>query len=125
MTLVFNLESSSCFAGRDGRDALDEPVRAEAAQVVGHLPRGDGLGGDAEDLGHDRPQVAVGEAAGKEPEGAQRREQGMGAGVAEADGRDAGSGLGGEGLADSGDGVLAVGGVVADLLGVKEAPGGG
>jgi hypothetical protein len=97
-------------------DALDEAVHPQAPQVVGHLPRGDGLGGNAGELRHDRAQIAVGEAAGKKPEDAQRREQGMGAGVAEADGRDAGPGLGDEGLADLGDRVLAVGGVVADLL---------
>jgi hypothetical protein len=100
-------------------------VQAQAAQVVGHLPRGDGLGGNAEELGHDRPQVAVGEAAGKEPEDAQGGEQRMGAGVAEPQARDAGAGLGGERLADLGDGFLAVGGVVADCLDVEETPGGG
>jgi hypothetical protein len=47
----------------------------------------------------------------------------MGAGVAEADGRDAGPGLGGDGLADLGDRGLAVGGVVADFLDVEETPG--
>jgi hypothetical protein len=76
------------------------------------------------ELGHDGPQVAVGEAAGKEPEDAQRREQGMGARVTEADGRDGGPGLGGEGLADLGDRGLAVGGVVADHLDVEETPAG-
>ena len=100
-------------------------MHAEAAQVAGHLPRGDGLGGNAEDLGHDRPQVAVGEAAGKESEDAQGGEQAMSAGVADSDGRDAGPGLGGEGLADLGDRGLAVGREVADFLDVEETPGGG
>ena len=49
----------------------------------------------------------------------------MGAGVAEPQARDAGAGLGGERLADLGDGFLAVGGVVADCLDVEETPGGG
>jgi hypothetical protein len=31
------------------RDALDEPVLAQAPEVVSHLPRGNGLGGDAEE----------------------------------------------------------------------------
>ena len=53
------------------RDAFDEPVLAQAAQVVSHLLRGDGLGGHAEDLREDGTQVAVGEAAGEEPEYAQ------------------------------------------------------
>ena len=61
-------------------------IKPGAAQVVGHLPRGDGLGGHAEDLGHDGAQVAVGEAAGKQPEDAQGCEQGVDAGVAEVAG---------------------------------------
>jgi hypothetical protein len=40
-------------------------------------------------LREDGAQVAVGEAAGKEPEHAQRGEQGMGAGIAEPQARDA------------------------------------
>ena len=58
---------------KGARDALDEPVLAKAAQVVGHLPQDYGLGGNAEELRHDRAHVAVGEAAVKEPEHAQRR----------------------------------------------------
>lgn len=106
-------------------NALDEAVHAQAAQVVGHLPRGDGLGGRAEELGHDRPQVAVGEAAGKKPEHAKRREERAGAGVAEPQAGGAGAGPGGDRLAGLGDDFLAVGGVVADLLDVEETPGGG
>jgi hypothetical protein len=106
------------------RDPLDEAVHPQAAQVVGHLPRGYGLGGHAEELGHDGPQVAVGDAAGKEPEDAQGGEQGMGAGVAEPQARDAGAALGSERLAELNDSVLAVGGIMAYFLDVEETPGG-
>ena len=106
------------------RDALDEPVLAQAAQVVGHFPRGDGLGGHAGELGQDGAQVAVGEAAGKKPEHAQGREQGVDAGITEAHARDAGAGPGGEGIADLADGGLAAGGVVAEFLDVQQTPGG-
>ena len=42
----------------------------------------------------------------------------MGAGIGEAQARDAGAGLGDDGTGDLGDGGLAVGGVVAEFLGV-------
>jgi hypothetical protein len=100
-------------------------VHPQAAQVAGHLPRGYGLGRDAGELGHDRPQVAVGEAAGKKPEDADRGEQRMGAGIGQAQAGDAGAGFGGERLADPGDDFLAAGGIVADFLDVQQAPGGG
>ena len=74
------------------RDAFDEPVQAQAAQVVGHLPGGHGLGGHAEEGRQDGAQVAVGEAAGQQPEDAQGGEQGVDAGVAEAQPGDAGPG---------------------------------
>jgi len=44
--------------------------------------------------------------------------------LAQAQGRDAGASWGGEGLADLGDGGLAVGGVVAEFLGVQQTPAG-
>ena len=69
------------------RDALDEPVLAQPPEVVGDLPRGDGLGGHAEQWREDGAQVAVGEAVGKQPEHAQGGEQGMDAGVGEAQAR--------------------------------------
>jgi hypothetical protein len=79
------------------RDAFDEPVLAQAPQVIGHLPRGDGLGRHAEELRQDGAQVAVGESAGKEPEHAQGCEQGLDAGIAQVHARYAGAG-GGQGL---------------------------
>jgi len=48
----------------------------------------------------------------------------VGAGITQAQARDAGAGLGDEGMGDLGDGGLAVGGVVAEFLGVQQAPGG-
>ena len=98
------------------RDAFDEAALAQAAQVVGHLPRGYGFGGQAEELGQDGPQVAVGEAAGKEPEDAQGCQQGVSAGIAQAQGCDTGAGGGGEGLADLGERGVADGGIVAYVL---------
>ena len=48
----------------------------------------------------------------------------MDAGVAQAQARDAGTGLGDDGTGDLGDGGLAVGGVVAEFLDVQQTPGG-
>ncbi len=67
----------------------------------------------------DGAQVAVGEAAGKKPEDAQGREQGVDAGIGEAHARDAGAGPGGEGVADLADRGLAAGGIVAEFLDVQ------
>ena len=82
------------------------------------------LGGHAEELREDGAQVAVGEAAGKKPEHAQRREQGVDAGITEAHARDAGAGPGDEGGADLADGGLAAGGIVAEFPDVQQTPGG-
>ena len=46
-------------------DALDEPVFAEAAQVVSHLPGSDVLGCLAEEGRDQGAQLAVGEPAGQ------------------------------------------------------------
>jgi hypothetical protein len=48
----------------------------------------------------------------------------VGAGVAEAQARDAGPGRGDQRGGDLGDGGLAVGGVVAEFLDVQQTPGG-
>ncbi len=69
-------------------DAFDELVGAEPAQVVGDLAGGDG--GQAAELGGEVAQVAVGEAAGQEPEDQQGGEQGLDAGLGEAAGRGCG-----------------------------------
>ena len=50
------------------RDALDEPVVSEPAQVVGHLSGGDVGGCQAAEFGGELTQVAVVEAVGLEPE---------------------------------------------------------
>ena len=46
------------------RDALDEPVEAEPAQVVGHAALGHGTRGEPEQRGEEFSQVAVGEPIG-------------------------------------------------------------
>ena len=45
-------------------DAVDEPVRAQPPQVVGHLPGGDVLGRGAEEGRDQGAQVTVGEPVG-------------------------------------------------------------
>ena len=73
------------------RDAGDEAVFAEAAQVVGHLPGGDVLGRLAEEGRDQGAQLAVGEPAGQQPVDEQGLQQGVDAGVAEAQPGDAGA----------------------------------
>ena len=58
-------------------DAFDDTVGAQAPQVVGHLPGGDGLGRSAEQGREQGAQVAVGESAGQEPEDQQGVQQGL------------------------------------------------
>ena len=48
-------------------DTGDEPVGAESAQVVGHLPGGDVLGRGAEQGRDQCAQLAVGEPVRKQP----------------------------------------------------------
>ena len=67
-------------------------------------------------------EVAVGEAVGQEPEGAQGGEQGLDALVGEAQAGDARAGGGDDGGGDGSDRGGAVGGVVADSLDVKQTP---
>jgi hypothetical protein len=59
-------------------DALDEPVVAQAPEVVAELPAGHGLGGGAEQGGQVVAKVAAGEAAGQQAEDADGRQQGLG-----------------------------------------------
>jgi hypothetical protein len=64
------------------RDAGDQAVGAEAAQVIAHLPGGDlGL---AEQVSEQAAQVAVAESVRAQPERQQRLQQGVGAGLAQA-----------------------------------------
>src|SRR6478609_4548895 len=57
------------------RDLSDEAVAAQSAQVVGHLPGGDGLRGQTAELSGEAPQVLVGEPVWLQPEFEQRGEQ--------------------------------------------------
>src|SRR5450755_1848452 len=82
-------------------DPLDELVAAEAAQVVGDLPGGDSR--QAAQFGGDLAQVAVGEAAGQQPEDQQRGQQGVAAGLGQGQAWDTGSGAGEYGAGDGGD----------------------
>ena len=107
------------------RDAGDEAVFAEAAQVVGHLPGGDVLGALAEEGRDEGAQLAVGEAAGQQPVDEQGLQQRVDAGVAEPQPGDAGAGGGDDGRGQGGEGLGAADGVVADGLDAEQAPVGG
>ena len=65
-------------------DALDEPAQPQSAQVVGHAAAAVLLDRQADQRRHGFAQVPVLEAVGQHPEGEQRGEQGLHAGVAEA-----------------------------------------
>ncbi len=107
------------------RDAFDDLVGAEPAQVVADLAAGHGLWCFPELGGEVVPQVAAGEASWPEREGAAGAQEGLDAGVRESHSRDAGAGgaddRAGEGFERGGS----VGGVVADAFGVQQAPVGG
>jgi hypothetical protein len=70
-------------------DTGDEAVEAEAAQVVGHLPGGHGLGGGTELVGYEGPEVSVGEPVGTEHELGDGCHEGEDAAVTETQGGDA------------------------------------
>jgi len=107
------------------RDAFDDLVGAEPAQVVADLAAGHVPGIFSQLGGEEMPQVAAGEAGGPERERAAGREERLDAGVGEEHAGDAGAGRtddrAGEHLQGGGSG----GGVVADAFGVQEAPVGG
>ena len=74
------------------RDAGDEVVFAEAAQVVSHLPGGDVLGGLAEELGAIRVRSSrLVKPAGQQPVDEQGLQQRVDARVAEPQSGDAGA----------------------------------
>ena len=104
------------------RDAGDEPVFAEAAQVVGHLAGGDVLGRGAEEGRDQGAQLAVGEAAGQQPVDEQGLQQRVDARVAEPQPGDAGAGGGDQRRGQGGEGPGAADGVVADGLDAEQAP---
>jgi len=72
--------------------SLDQAVAAESAEVVGGLSGGDGGRVQAAELGGQPAEIAVGEAVQVGPEGQQRRQQGMAAGLAKPQARDGGAG---------------------------------
>src|SRR5215471_21280792 len=96
------------------RDALDEPVVAQPAEVIAELPAGHGLGGGAEQGCQVVAQVAAGEAAGQQAEDAPGRQQGLGPLAGEGHPGDALAGAGGDWAGDGGQGGGAVGGVAAE-----------
>jgi hypothetical protein len=64
------------------RDADDQPVDAQPAQVIAHLAGGDRV--STEQSGEQGAQVAVGEPVRVQPEHQQGLEQGVGAAIAQA-----------------------------------------
>ena len=105
-------------------DSFDQPVEAEAAQVVAHAALGHGLGWQPEQGCEQCSQVAVGEPGGQQAADDQRCEQRLGGGRVETQG--------GDSLVVDDDGVahLVVGvgsgdRVAADSLHLQEAPVGG
>lgn len=70
-------------------------------------------------------QVAVSETAGQQTEHAQRGEQRLDAWIGESQSGDALAGGGGDGFGDGGQGIGAVGGIVAESLDAQQASVGG
>ena len=106
------------------RDALDQPAQPQAAQVVGHPAAAVVVDGQPEQRRDGFAQVAVLEAVGQNMEGEQRREQGLCAGVAEAQRRGAlavDDARPVEVVEPFGSDIA----VVADALGARQAPVGG
>ena len=104
------------------RDAFDDLVGAEPAQVVADLAAGHVPGIFSQLGGEEKPQVAAGEAGGPQRERGAGREERLDAGVGEAHARDAGAGRADDGIGKSFQGGGPGGGVVADAFGVQEAP---
>ena len=104
------------------RDALDDLVGAEPAQVVADLAAGHVLWRFPELGAEVVPQVAAGEAGGPEREGAAGTQEGLDAVAGEPHPGDVGAGRAddraGECVERGGSG----GGVVADAFGVEQAP---
>ena len=96
------------------RYAGDEAAGAQSSQVIGHLPGGELVGRDGQQVGDDGAQIVVGEPVGLQPKQRQGREQGVAALFTQAQARDAGPGGGGDRCRDGVQGVGAGDGVVAD-----------
>ena len=104
-------------------DAFDQVVAAEPAQVVSDLPGGDG--GQAAQFGGELAQVAVGEAAGQQPEDQQRGQEGVAAGLGQGQAGDTSSAAGDYGAGEGGDLVGSGDRVVAESFKAQQAPVGG
>ena len=83
------------------------------------------IGGQAAEFGDEVAQVAVGEAAGQQPEDQQGGQQCVGAGLGQAQARDAGAAAGDDGAGDGGDRFGAGDRVVAESFDGQQAPAGG
>jgi hypothetical protein len=106
-------------------DAFDEPVGAQAPQVVGHLAGGDVLESFAEEGRGEGAQLTVGESVRQQPVDEQGPQQGVNPGVAEAQSGDAGALAGDDRGGEIGKGLRAADRVVADGLDAEQAPVGG
>jgi hypothetical protein len=100
------------------RDAFDDLVGAQPAQVVADLAAGHVLWRFPELGAEVVPQVAAGEAGGPEREGAAGAKEGLDAGVRESHPGDAGAGGADDGAGDRFQRGGSAGGVVADAFGV-------
>jgi hypothetical protein len=107
------------------RDALDDLVGAQPAQVVADLAAGHTLWCLPQLRGEVVPQVAAGEAGGLERKGAAGAEEGLDARVREPHPGDAGAGGADDGAGDRFERGGSGCGVVADAFGVQQAPVGG
>ena len=102
------------------RDAFDESMVSQPAQVVGSLSAAERSWSTSEKRREVFAQVTVGEATGQQPEHAQDREQCLDAVVGEAHPGHALTGLSVDRFGDRGDRGGAIGGVVAESSDVKE-----
>jgi hypothetical protein len=67
--------------------AFNQAMQSQSPQVIGHLPGGELVWGQAQERREQRPQIAVGEPVGQQTKGDQGVEQGLDARVGEAQGR--------------------------------------
>ncbi len=115
------------------RDAFDQAVQAQPAEVVGGAPGRPGVAVDAEQLREVGAQVLVEEPAGVQPEDEQDVQECLGARVGQAQPGDAGPVVVDDRIAGGGQGFGAGDGVVAESLdgqqpsvgGVADLPQGG
>jgi len=107
------------------RNLFDQAVGFQAAQVVGHLPRGEVGGVKTTKRRDEQSQVAVAEAVGLQGEHRQGGEQGLAALLPDPQPGDPGAADGGDRVGDGMQGINSDDGVVADGLDAQQAPVGG